>query len=55
MSDVKTKKTTKKKLHPSKDSIEIHGALLYKNKHDEVDADEVYHDPKVPGKFAGDC
>lgn len=45
----------KKNRHPKKDSIELHGELLYKKDHDETDADEVYHDPKVPGKFAGDC
>jgi len=44
-----------KKHHPKKDSIEQHGELLYKKNKKDIDVDEVYHDPKVPGKFAGDC
>lgn len=55
MKDKKDIKKLKKGRHPRKDSIEQHGELLYKKKPDEIDADEVYHDPKVPGKFAGDC
>lgn len=55
MRDQKEIKKNKKSHHPKKDSIELHGELLYKKDTDDVDADEVYHDPKVPGKFAGDC
>lgn len=55
MREPKEIKKKKKGHNPSKDSIELHGELLYKNKPDEIDADEVYHDAKVPGKFAGDC
>ncbi|MEI6054806.1 MAG: hypothetical protein WCR55_02000 [Lentisphaerota bacterium] len=55
MNDQKETKKNPKKHHPSRDSIELHGELMYKKNTDEVDVDEVYHDPKVPGRFAGDC
>ena len=55
MSKHKEKKKENNQKTPKKDSMEQHGELLYKKNKEDIDADEVFHDPKVPGMYAGDC
>lgn len=51
------------KVHPpikekemARDVIEISGKMLYRKIDDDaIEVEEVYEEPNVPGKYAGDC